>query len=188
MKRALLIVSLVLPAAGCASAQATAPAAPAGLEVPPVPPRVLAPLPSLEPPDIEPVQPLPEKAIPEPPQRPASRPATPAPAAPKPDPAQEVLPPEAQPASPPPAAPPLRPADSGAGPQAEEEVRLIIKRAEDMLQSIDYGNLTRDRQVNYDQAKNLLKQADESLKEKNVALARSFAKRAEDYAKVVGSR
>jgi hypothetical protein len=185
MKRALLIVSLVLPAAACASAQAVAPAPPVTLEVPPVPPRVLAPLPSLEPPDLAPVEPLPEKPAPEPPRRPAPKPSTQAPAQSKPE-----TPPEAPPEPPPttPATPPLRPADAGDGPKAELEVRTILQRTEQLLQSIDYTRLSKDRQVNYDAAKNFMKQAQDSLHQNNVVLARSFADRAETYAKSVGSK
>jgi hypothetical protein len=192
MTRALLLACLVLPAAACASAQAKAPAGPVALEVPPVPPRTIAALPADEPPEIEPVQPLPAQQEPPPPPRPRPQPRpsgnqSSQQTETKPEPAQEAAPSSQQPQTSTPV-PPLRAPGTGDGPEAEREVEKIIARAEQLLQNIDYRYLSQERRVLYDSAKNFINQSQEAMKVSNLVLARSLAERAENTAKQLSGR
>jgi outer membrane biosynthesis protein TonB len=186
MKRALLLVLLVMPVAACASAQAKTPVEKPALDVPPVPPRIVEPLP----PDVvaqpEPVAELPAPPVPPPRRQPARESKeTAKPEPPKPEPA-----PVDQPAAPAPTAPMVPPLRAPGPPAADatRQVREIIDRAWKTLESIDYARLTSARQAQYDNAKQLLLQADDSLKTSNYDLAKNVADKAERIAKELQGR
>ena len=180
----------LLPAAACASAQAKAkvPVEPAALEVPPVPPRVIEPLPSAELP-LPPVENLPTAEAPPPVRtRPQSRERGTEPPKPEAKPAETPAEPAATPAPAGSPVPPLRTPGAADGPEAERQVRDIIGRANKILETVDYGALSQDRRANYDGAKNFIKQAEENLKISNWVLAKSLAERAESLAKLLAGR
>jgi hypothetical protein len=157
--------------------------------VPPVPPRVIEPLPSTEPATLEPVPELPAGPSPAP-TRP--RPQPPRDSAkteqPKTEPKPENPPETTTPAHPTQPVPPLRPFGSVEGPEAERQVRDVIDRTYRILNNIDYQLLSDERKVNYDSAKNFLKLAEEQLKSSNFMNAKSQADRAETIAKRLTGR
>lgn len=186
----LLLLTLLVPAAACASARAQAPPEdhPA-LEVPPVPPRHIQPLP-VEPPPIELVTSLPNEntpanpARPKPPQRDATNRA-----GSTTDPKVEAKPPETPPTDPgQPAAqpvPPLRSPGDPEGPEMARQIRDTLERANRMLDKVHYPSLNGERQANYDSARSFLKQADEAVKKNDLITAKSLAERAETIAKAL---
>jgi hypothetical protein len=184
MKKLILLVALLVPAAACASARAQVqPEAHPALEVPPVPPRHIAPLP-VEPPALEPVAELPTEAMPTSPPR--SRPNNREPNNNRTDPKAEAKQPETppDPATPPVPAPvpPLRQGTVD-GPELERQVRDTLERASKILASINPLGLNEERRTNYDYAKNFIKQSDDAIKASNLSLAKSLADRAETIAK-----
>jgi hypothetical protein len=191
MKRTLLLLALALQAAACTAARAQVPPEdrPA-LVVPPVPPRVIDPIPA-EPPPIEPVGELPAAPAnpprPKPPAREQNRPANsdskpdPKPAeTPATDPATTAQPPAAPPV------PPLRTAGTGDGPEMAKQVRDTLDRASRMLNNVDYQALKPDSRANYENAKSFMKQAEDMLKANNFVAAKLLADRAENIAKQLG--
>jgi hypothetical protein len=188
MHRALLLTVLLLPAAGCASAQAKPATEPAALEVPPVPPRLIDSVPLPPPTSTAPVEQLPASTPPPVTQkpRPPARDRTEA----KPD-AKPDVPAEPDPASapPPPApVPPLRTGASANGPEADRQIREIINRANRLLEGVARTSLSEDRKANYDSAKDSIDRAEEALRASNFVLARSAAERAENIAKRLTGR
>ena len=178
-----MVVAALAPLAGCASAQAKAPADRPTLNVPEPPPRVIE------------APPRPESAGPEPvaelPPPPASTAARPRPAAtretPRPDPKPAEPPPsEAVPsaAAPPVApAPQLRTAGSADGAEAARQVREIVERVNKALSSIDYRRQNTARREQYDTAKRLVTQAEEAMKGSNFDIARNLADKADRIAR-----
>jgi hypothetical protein len=184
----LLLFALIVPAMACASARAqTPPVDHPPMAVPPVPPRTIEPIPPSEPVPLEPVAEMPTTPAnpprPRPPQRDPARtdpkveikPETP------PDPAT-AQPPAAQPV------PPLRPQGSADGPEMARQVRETIDRAKKMLDSIDAGTLSAERKLNYDTARDFIKQAEEAITQEKLVFAKSLAERAEGVAKQLGGR
>lgn len=185
MKRGslLLLVLLGLPLAGCAAAQAKTPVERPNLDVPPPPPRLIEAAVPLETPPPDPVGELPAnpatpKPRPTPPREPAKQ-AEP----PKTDPVVEQ-----PPATQPPATPPLPPLRTPTSPDAAAQVKQIIDRANGVLTSIDYRLLTKPQQAQYDNARQLLTQADEAMKTSNYDIARNLADKAERIAKELQGR
>ena len=191
MKRTLLLLALALQAAACTAARAQVPPEdhPA-LVVPPVPPRVIDPIPA-EPQPIEPVGELPAVPAspprPKPPAREQNRPATPD-SKPDPKPAETPAVDPATTQAPPATAPvpPLRTAGTGDGPEMAKQVRDTLDRASRMLNNVDYQALKPDSRANYDNAKSFLKQAEDMLKANNIVAAKLLADRAENIAKQLG--
>jgi hypothetical protein len=176
--RLVLITMAGLSAAGCATGKAQVLDQPPSLVVPPVPPR------AIEPPMIAeapPIEPLPEVvAAPATTAKPSgrvNRNTKPEPE-PKPEPTVE---------SPPPTAPSpvaaLRTAATPSGPEAARQIRDAVDRANAVLNRVDVQKLSEDRKANYRAAKNYIEQASDALKKDDLALARSFAERAENIAK-----
>jgi hypothetical protein len=178
--------------AGCATAQAKGKAAdrPA-LMVPPPPPRVI------EPAEPLPAEPVPVADLPSPPTgapaRPPRRDAPPKPGASeaKPDPkAAEppALPPVAE--VPPPASPPvqLRTPQTADTSGAAKAVRTTIDSARGLLASVDFGLQSNDRKKAYNDAKLLMQQAEDALKQGNLAFAQGVANKAETLAKELAGR
>ena len=186
MSRALLLL-LLLPAAACASAQAKQPPIDhPSLEVPPPPPRMIEPVPSTEPPEIQPVPELP--SAPATPPRPRPRPDTKPPDA-KPDAKPET--PTETPATPPATAspvPPLRTPGAAEGAEAARQVRDAMDRTLKLLESVDYGKLSNERKANYEAAKRFITQAEDAVKANNYVFAKSLADRAEMLAKELAGR
>ena len=164
-------ISLAVSAGACAKARpASVPDGPP-LQVPEPPQRVLAPL--EEPPAAAAT---PEAETP-PPAAAAPRPARPA-SEPKPQPAPPVA---AQP-SPPPArgateTRELRPA-APANPATERSIRDLLARASRDLGQVNYGRLSADGRVQYEQAKRFGAQAEEALKQRNLIFASTLADKA----------
>ncbi len=187
----LLLLALLVPAAACASARAqTQPVEHPPMAVPPVPPRIIETPPAVEPQPLEPVAEMPTApAIPprsRPPQRdPARTNST--------DPKVEAKPPDvpADPAVTPPATqpvPPLRPQGSAEGPEMARRIRETLDRATKMLDSIDIRTLSTERKVNYDTARDFIKQAEEAITLDKLVFAKNLADRAEQVAKELGGR
>jgi hypothetical protein len=185
MKKVLLLLALVLPAAACTAARAQVPPEdkPA-LVVPPVPPRAIEPLPA-EPPPIEPVGDLPSAPAnntprARPPHREGNRP-------PATDPKSEAKPPDPPPTDPAPTpaqpVPPLR--TQGASESDTKQVLDTLDRAVKTLGKVDYQALKSDSRANYDNAKSFIKQAEGALKANDVASAKLLAERAENIAKLL---
>jgi type IV secretory pathway VirB10-like protein len=163
-------------AAGCAKAQASAPAGPP-LDVPEPPERVLAPVeepvtasaPGPETPPPAPIATTP-RTPPRPPVRRAEpeRPETPPPATAATTPAT------------PPAEPPreLRPNSPSGDAAAERDARDKLSRAARDLSRVDYGKLNADARSQYDQSKRFTEQAQQALKDRNFVFASTLADKA----------
>jgi hypothetical protein len=187
----LLLLALALPAAACTATRAQVPPEdhPA-LVVPPVPPRVIDPIPAEAQP-IEPVGELPAAPAAPPRPKPPARENRPANSESKPDPKPPETPatdPAAGAQQPPAAAPvpPLRTSGTGDGPEMAKQVRDTLDRASRMLNNVDYQALKPDSRANYDNAKSFLKQAEDMLKANNLVAAKLLADRAENIAKQLG--
>jgi hypothetical protein len=181
-------ICLTLMIAGCAKAQAKAVAEGPPLQVPEVPPRVLAPV------EEEPIAATP--VTPEAPPAPAPRTPTPRPVTPprrpntatsEPAPRQETPPAEQPaPATPPaatttsPTEPPreLRPALSAADNAEERKIRDVLTRAARDLNRVDYRKLTTDGRAQYEQSKRFSDQADQAIKDRNYVFAATLADKA----------
>jgi hypothetical protein len=184
MKRGLLLLLLVAPMGACASAQAKAPIERPNLEVPPPPPRLIEPATPVETPPLDPVAELPANPTttkPRPaPTRDTTKPAEP----PKPEPVVEQPPVS----PPPPATPPLPPLRTPNSPDAGKQVQEVIDRATAALNAIDYRVLSNERRAQYDNAKLLVKQAEDAVKAGNFDFAKNLADKAERIAKELQTR
>jgi outer membrane biosynthesis protein TonB len=172
-----LIAMAGVSAAACATSKAQVLDQPPSLVVPPVPPR------AIEPPMIAeapPTEPLPEVvAAPTTTAKPSGRANRTAKPEPEPKPEPVEPPPPTMPA---PVAP-LRTAATPSGPEAARQIRDALERANAVLNRVDVQKLSEDRKANYKAAKNYIEQASDALKKDDLALARSFAERAENIAK-----
>lgn len=180
MRKLILLLALLVPAAACASARAEVrPAEHPALDVPPVPPRQIGPLP-VDPPPLELVAEVPPDipAVAPPRARPVREPNNRA------DPKTEAKAPETptEPVAPP--VPPLREGtqDSRA---VERQVRDTLERANKMLGGVNPDALNEERRANYNYAKSFIKQAEEEIKAANLTSAKSLADRAETIAKLL---
>lgn len=182
------VVSLVLvvAAAACVRPQpAVTPDDPPPLEVPVVPPRVLAPLPEPPPPPAEP-EAEPRRTRP---ARPASRPEGDRPAKPETTPETPVeTPPE--PAAKPVEAPPAvlqtpQTVDDG---EAARRVREVLGRAERDLGRVSRAGLGPDARAQFDTARRFIDQAEGALKARNYVFATYLADKAEALARGLQGR
>jgi hypothetical protein len=180
MKRLLLLLALVVPAAACASAQAKQPVESPSLEVPPAPPRVFEPLPRVAPPPPEPVPELPAPPAANTRPRPAPQSRETA----KPDPKPEPPPVEPAPpvTAPPPAVPPLRTPNTPEGAEASRLIRDLLDRASKTLATVDYRVLPAGRRKEYDDAKQSILLAEDKLKSGDLDLAKNLAEKADKIA------
>lgn len=187
MRNSLLAVSLagLIASVGCASAQAKGNAAdrPA-LMVPPPPPRV-----------IEPADVPPELVSDLPPVNPAASRSTPTRPVPPKLPVTEVKPeaktdPAVEPAPAPPPVPPaqLRTPQTADTSAAAKGVRTTIDAARTLLSGVNFGPLSNVRKKAYNDAKLLLQQAEDAVKEGNLAFAQGLANKAETLAKELAGR
>ena len=102
---------------------------------------------------------------------------------PKTDPPPVEQPPIGPPAGAPAPAPQLRTPNTPDAAQAERQVRDAINRATGLLNTIDYRVLTNERRAQYDNAKLMLKQAEDAVKTANFDFAKNLAEKAERIAK-----
>jgi hypothetical protein len=178
-----VIGSLAASAAGCATARA-ADLVPDGppLATPAPPPREIAPVEERAaveaPPAAAPVETEPAEAA-----TPARTPARQEPRA------AETPPVAAQPA--PEAEPPpreLRGVTSAAAAAEEQKVRDLMARATRDLNRVDYQRLTAEGKSQYDQSKSFSQQAEQALKERNIAYAMTAADKAATLAAGLAGR
>jgi len=184
MSRATLLLAILLPAAGCASAQAKAPVEPVALEVPSVPPRVIEPVTIAEPPPPPRVDPTMTPAAPTPPPRPRPRAGDTA----KPDPKPEVRTDPVEEVPTPPPVAPLRTGAQSNGPEVERQIKDTLSRNKTLLEGIDARSLSDDRRAALESATNSIERAQEALKAGNVVLARSLADSVDRIAKLLVGR
>jgi len=183
MRKGLLALPLIaVVATACASAQAKGKSEdrPA-LMVPAPPARIVEPAEVVEPvPDL-PSTPSPTGA-PAPPRAPRPTPTKPPTSEARPE-AKPAEPPPAEPAVPPP--PPARPTPD---PNAAKAVRTTIDTARGILNGVNFGQLSNVRKKAHTDAKLLLQQAEDALKEGNLAFAQGVANKAETLAKELAGR
>ena len=157
------------------------------LEVPPPPPRIIAPLPVPELPAQEPPVEDPAETKPATPSKPRPQPQPPKPEV-KPDAPVDPLPP---PVTPPPTAPPqptLSTPPQGDATAIARQIRDSIDRTRRALEKVNYGTLSNDRKKAYDDAKLFATQADDALKANNLVFAKELADKAERLAKELQGR
>jgi type IV secretory pathway VirB10-like protein len=173
---ALSLVLCAFSAAGCAKAQASAPAGPP-LDVPAPPERVLAPVEepvTASAPEPEAPPPAPVATTPRTPPRPPARRAEPE--RPETPPAVSATPPAAPPAAEPPRE--LRPNTPSGDAAAERDARDKLARAARDLSRVDYAKLNADARSQYDQSKRFTEQAQQALKDRNFVFASTLADKA----------
>jgi hypothetical protein len=172
---------------------ANAPADAPALNVPPPPPHVIAPPPE----SPEPVSDLPPATQPSGSARPPHHETSPRPAAseakpevkPGEPPVKPVEPPPEPPKETPPAPPAqLRTPQTADTDGAAKAVQTTIVRARNTLASVNYGPLSNERKKAYNDAKLLLQQAEDALKEGNFVFAQGVAAKAETLAKELSGR
>lgn len=182
----LALVALVLVAASaCTTARAAKPVERPALEVPPPPPRVIAPLPL---PDLPPVDFVPEAPTNNNPSSPRSRARNEKPDPPKPEQKPETPPTEPPPAPPQPATPALRIPESADNTQLQNQIKTQIATAKGILDKTEYGPLKAPLKNAYDQAKNFVAEAEANLKSGNLVYAKELAEKAERLAKELQNR
>lgn len=185
--RAIVRITLLLALAtaggtACVTTRAATPADRPALDVPDPPARVVAQLPTPEPPlpVLEVVDELPAGTKPSSPTR-TNKPAPKDPPKPevKPDPPPTTeAPPPAQPPS-----PQLRMPEPGDAGAVSRQIRDIVERTRRSLGQINRASLTVLRQKAYDDAQLFVKQAEHELNAKNVVFAKELADKAERLAK-----
>ena len=183
----LVVAISLLALSACASAQAKSkPEDRPALKVPPPPSRVIEPAPVPEP--------VPEPVVEPPPATPPNR-ATRPPAS-KP----EAKPGEPKPVEPPPVEPPPAPAPAATPPAqlqtpqtsdtsgAAKTVRTTIDTARGILNGVNFGPLSNERKKAYNDVKLFLRQAEDALRQGNLAFAQGVASKAETLAKELAGR
>ena len=188
VSRLALIALVAIVAPACTTARAARPVERPALEVPPPPPRMIAPLPL---PDLPPVDFVPESPTNNNPSSPRSRAKSE-----KPEPAKPEQKPETPPApvDPPPTAPqqPSTPAlripESADNSQLQNQIKTQIATARGILDKTDYGPLKQPLKNAYDQAKNFVSEAEAALKTGNLVYAKEVAEKAERLAKELQNR
>ena len=186
MVQRLALVALVLFAASaCTTARAAKPVERPALEVPPPPPRVIAPLPLPDLPAVDLVPELPTNNTPVSPRSKAKSERS----EPKPDPKPETPPVDPPPAAPPaPATPVLRIPEGGDTTQIQNQIKTSIGTTRAILEKTDYGPLKQPLKNAYDQAKNFVTAAEAALQSGNLMYAKETAEKAEKLAKELQNR
>ena len=187
-------LTLVPMLAGCASLSANGkPTDLPAMNVPPPPPRLIAPAPEPLPepvPDLPPPPPSTTVSrgnsrppVTRPPQ-PESKPTDPKPVE------QPPPPPDPAPIAPPPVAPSaqLRTPQTADTSNAEKNVKSTLERARLLLSNVDYRALTPERKKAYDDSQRFIQQSDGALKEGNFVFAQSLAGKAETLAKELAGK
>jgi hypothetical protein len=185
MVQRLALVALVLFAASaCTTARAAKPIERPALEVPPPPPRVIAPLPLPDLPAVDMVPELPTNNNPTSPRSKAKAERTES----KPDPKPETPPVEPPPAPPQPSTPVLRIPESADDTKLKNQIQTQISTAKGILDKTEYGPLKQPLKNAYDQAKNFVSEAEANLKTGNLVYAKELAEKAERLAKELENR
>jgi hypothetical protein len=188
---ALVAAGALLALTGCTHARAnTTPEMP-GLEVPPPPPKAVEPTES-EPPQPVPLVKEPARHTPVQAPRQSRPPAEPVrPEAPRTEPPKiETVPPADMPKIEEAPHPPttLQTTPSQAEGEVERSIRIVLTKASNDLNRVDYRGLNADARTQYDQAKRFVQQADEALKAKNLVFARNLADKAATMAAQLAGR
>lgn len=171
-----LLASLL--ASGCVRPRPQVAEAPPPLEVPVVPPRVVAALPEEPEEEVAPADPRPRRQTR--PVRPRPRPA-PAEASKEPAPAPAEPPAEApRPAEP---ATVLRTPETADDSEAARRVREALGRANGQLGRVNAGALGKDARAQYDTARRFIDQAEGALRARNYMFASYLADKAETLAR-----
>lgn len=178
---AVLAVVAALAGACAKPAPKVAPEAPPALEVPVIPPRVLAPLPD-EPAEQTAPEPT-EQETPAPrrtprPRRTEARQEQPAQEAPKPE-----APPEPAPESKPAPEGVVRTPETRNEPEVARKVREVIAGASRHLKQVNVGALGRDARAQYETAQRFIDQAEGALAVRNYMFANYLADKAEALAR-----
>jgi len=153
-------------------------------------------MPAPPPRDIEPLDtetptpmPLPQEPTRNAPPRPPPAPARPEPARPAPNttpepPKPETTPPAEppKPEEPPKAATPLQTAPAASEGETERAIRATIARATGDLNRVDPTRLNAGARTQYDNARSLLRQAENAVHAKNLVFARTVAEKAAQIA------
>jgi hypothetical protein len=188
MKRLAVVLTLGALATGCVTPRAQVPIERPPLEVPPAPPRVIepAPLPEVaQQPELVGELP-PPPAIPNPPRR---SPRDTGSREQKPEPKSEIAPvpepPVAAAQVPAQPAPLLRTPATADAAAAEKQIRDTINRAQNGLNSVNYQKLSLERKKAYDEAKDFITSAEKEAKSANFEMAKQFADKAEQLARVL---
>jgi hypothetical protein len=185
----LALIACVLGAAGaCTTARAAKPVERPALEVPPPPPRVIAPLPLPNLPQVDLVPELPTNNNA---TSPRSKAKSERPEPQKPDPKPDTPPvAEAPPPSTPaqPASPVLRMPEGADNTQLQNQVKTQIATTRAILEKTDYGPLKPPLKNAYDQARNFVVEAEAALKSGNLVYAKEVAEKAERLAKELQNR
>lgn len=191
--RALRFLSLAACAwmtSACFGLQARAVTAPAPLDMPQPPPRVV----EVHEPEMPPPVPLPEEPVRNTPPRTRQTPQAPPAAADAP---KATEPPKAEPS-----VDAARPADDTARPptttlqttpaqqegEVERRIRSLLSTALNVLNRINYQALNPDARTQYDTAKRFVSQAEEALHAKNLVFANNLADKAAALANQLGGR
>ena len=182
VRNSLFVILTAVSGAACVTARAATHADRPALDVPDPPARVVAQVPSPDPPlpALEVVDELPAGAKPSSPTR-TNKPA------PKDPPKTEVKPdPPPTTEAPPPVQPPapqLRMPEQGDAGAASRQIRDSVERTRRSLGQINRASLNGRRQSAYDDAQLFVKQAEDALNAKNLVFARELADKAERLAK-----
>jgi hypothetical protein len=188
LNRLALLLLLAPLGSACVTTRAQTPVDRPALEVPPVPPRVIEPMPQRESSQPEPVADLPpERATaPKPKAQPPRDPAKPET---KPETTPPPVEPPAQVVTPPtqPAVPPLRTGTTDTA-EATRQVRQVLDRARGLLERTDFQKLPDALKSLYRNAQLLMKESEDALKAANVDLARKLADKADTIAKELQGR
>lgn len=191
---AVLFGTLTLAGGGCARRPPrTAPPPPAPLEVPVVPPRVLAPV-AVDEPEEPQVADEPTTTTPRRTTRPRPRPETsPRPEQPSHDPTKLEGPPEPPPSPPAEQKPPepktvLQTPQTASDADADRRVREVLGRARRELGQVNAATLGSDARTQFETARRFIDQAEDALKARNYMFARYLADKAEALARGLTGR
>lgn len=187
--RLLRVAVVVLPLAGCASAQAKGkPADRPALNVPAPPPRIIEPAVEAPPEPVAELPPVPAASrSPRPSPRPAASEARPEPKASDAA-AKPVDPPAIEPTAPGAPAAQLRTPQTADTSGAAKNVRGTIDAAQRLLNTVSFGALSIERKKAYNDAKLFIQQAEAALKEGNFAFAQAVANKAETLARELAGK
>jgi hypothetical protein len=184
---------------GCVTTQAAVkPADRPPLVVPPPPARIIEPMPVDSTPEpVNDLPPAPSGPGNTAPPRRAPREAAPKPAAAADPKAAEAKPGEVKPVDPPPVEPPppvanpstqLRTPQTADTSGAARNIRTTIDAAQGLLNGVSYQPLSNARKKAYNDAKLLMQQAEDALKQGNLVFAEGVANKAEKLAKELAGR
>jgi hypothetical protein len=182
--RIVLLLLASMTGAACSTTKAATPVERPVLDVPPVPHRIVEPVPLPEPERPAPVADLP-------PAQPAGGNARqkPAAATAKPDPKAEAPPVEPQPApAVPPTVPPLRTTGTPDAGEATRRIGEILARAQAILNNTHYQALSDERRGLYRNAQLLISQTQDAINNSNFEFATNLAEKAERLARELSGR